>query len=251
MKTPDSVDLSDFTSIEDSAAEIINNYEGQLFLFGLTRLSNKSAKSLSRHKGRLHLYQIEYLSVSTAKSIAQHENLFFVKSERLKIRGLRPIYPLMFPDETEIPIYAKLFGWLRDPDEQGMQKLKNHLNPEDALKLARAFPTDISMCLYGWFGKIEHDTLEQLVTYSGSIHIAANQLEEDSYRLLSKLNAREIHIDTSETAVPDDFSIEFAAALLSFRNKIKINPDFVPDDCISILEQHASLTFSGSLSYCS
>ena len=251
MKTPDSVDLSDFTSIEDSAADIISNYEGQLFLFGLTRLSNKSAKSLSRHKGRLHLLQIRHLSLSAAKFIIQHENLCFMNSEYVTIRGLRRIPPLSFPDETEIPIYAKLYGWLGDPDEQGMQKLKNHLNPEDALKLARAFPTDISMCLYGWFGKIDHDTLEQLVCYSGSIHIAANQLEEDAYRLLSKLNAREIYIDTSETAVPDDFSIEFATALLSFRYKIKINPDFVPDDCISILEQHASLTFSGSLSYCS
>ena len=251
VKTPDSVDLSDFTSIEDSAAEIISNYEGQLSLYGLSKLSSKSAKFLSRHKGRLLICQINHLSLSAAKFIIQHENLCFMNSEYVTIRGLRRILPLCFPDETEIPIYAKLYGWLGDPYEPYMQKLNYHLNPEDALKLARAFPTDITMYLSGWFGKIEYDALEQLVTYPGSICIAANQLAEDAYRLLSKLNASEIIIDTLVTAVPVDFSIDFATALLSFRNKIKINPDFVPDDRISILEQHASLSFKGSLSYSS
>ena len=49
------VALSEFTAIEDEAAESLSKHEGDLFLDGLTSLSDAAAESLSKHEGRLRL----------------------------------------------------------------------------------------------------------------------------------------------------------------------------------------------------
>jgi hypothetical protein len=52
----DSVDLDEFTAIEDEAAESLSKHEGaSLNLSGLTSLSDAAAKSLSKHEGDLNL----------------------------------------------------------------------------------------------------------------------------------------------------------------------------------------------------
>ena len=45
----DSVDLSEFTAIEDAAAESLSKYEGELNLRGLTELSDAAAGHLAKH----------------------------------------------------------------------------------------------------------------------------------------------------------------------------------------------------------
>ena len=58
----DSVDLDDFTTIEDTAAESLSKHERSLELNSLTELSNAAAESLSKHKGRLSLDGLTSLS---------------------------------------------------------------------------------------------------------------------------------------------------------------------------------------------
>jgi hypothetical protein len=52
----DSVDLSDFTDLDDEAAEILCGYEGErLHLDGLTSLSDMAAEDLREYSGSLSL----------------------------------------------------------------------------------------------------------------------------------------------------------------------------------------------------
>ena len=55
LENVNSVELSEFTAIEDEAAESLSKHEGDLFLDGLTSLSDAAAESLSKHEGRLRL----------------------------------------------------------------------------------------------------------------------------------------------------------------------------------------------------
>jgi hypothetical protein len=91
----DSVDLSEFTVIEDVAAESLSKHEGELYLSGLsdaaaeslskhegewldlsglTSLSDAAAaESLSRHKGGLNLGSLKSLSDAAAESLSKHK----------------------------------------------------------------------------------------------------------------------------------------------------------------------------------
>ena len=51
----DSVDLSEFTQLDDDAAEALAKHEGQLNLSGLTSLSDAAAEALAKHEGFLVL----------------------------------------------------------------------------------------------------------------------------------------------------------------------------------------------------
>ena len=51
----DSVDLSQFTSVEDAAAESLAKHKGQLRLEGLTSLSDSAAEALGKHERYLGL----------------------------------------------------------------------------------------------------------------------------------------------------------------------------------------------------
>ena len=66
-----SVNIANASSIDDDAAAVLANFEGELQLDGLIEISEKSAKSLSKHKGwSLTLNGIRQLSVSAAESLA-------------------------------------------------------------------------------------------------------------------------------------------------------------------------------------
>ena len=75
----DSVDLSEFTAIEDDAAEVLSKHKDVLCLDGLTSLSNAAAESLSKHKGDeedetyLSLNGLTSLSDPAAESLSKHE----------------------------------------------------------------------------------------------------------------------------------------------------------------------------------
>ena len=92
---PDSIELSEFatlsdaaaeslrkyngwlelnvTSLSDAAAESLGKHKGYLSLNGLTSLSDAAAGSLSRHEGRLHLYGLTNLSDTAAESLSRHK----------------------------------------------------------------------------------------------------------------------------------------------------------------------------------
>ncbi len=51
LKDEDSVDLEEFTAMEDAAAASLAKHKRGLSLDGLTRLSDSAAESLSKHQG--------------------------------------------------------------------------------------------------------------------------------------------------------------------------------------------------------
>jgi len=68
-------------AIENDAAEVLGNYEGNLFLPGLTSLSDVAAESLSKHKRTLFLNGLTSLSDTAAESLgkqSQEEDILYL-----------------------------------------------------------------------------------------------------------------------------------------------------------------------------
>ena len=59
-------------AIENDAAEVLGNYEGNLFLPGLTSLSDVAAENLVKHKRTLFLNGLTSLSDTAAESLGKH-----------------------------------------------------------------------------------------------------------------------------------------------------------------------------------
>ncbi len=74
------LDLSEYTAIEDAAAESLSKHERELFLVGLTSLSDVAAKSLSKHKGDLWLNGLTSLSDAAAESFSNHKGRLSLRS---------------------------------------------------------------------------------------------------------------------------------------------------------------------------
>jgi len=81
-----SVDLSEFTAIDDDAAERLCTLEGRLELNGLTSLSDAAAESLGRHESVLCLNGLTSLSSAAAGGLSGHEKNLELKS--LELNGL-------------------------------------------------------------------------------------------------------------------------------------------------------------------
>ena len=71
LENVNSVELSEFTAIEDEAAEILSKHEGTLWLSGLTSLSDAAAESLSKYRGNLYL-SLGKIPESAAAILRQH-----------------------------------------------------------------------------------------------------------------------------------------------------------------------------------
>jgi hypothetical protein len=75
----DSVEMEEFTAIEDDAAVILATHEGSpsrgsyLYLSGLTELSDAAAESLCKYEGFLSLSGLESLSDAVAESLSKYE----------------------------------------------------------------------------------------------------------------------------------------------------------------------------------
>ena len=67
------VDISQFTSIEDEAAEELAKHKRQLYLVGLTSLSDGAAEALGKHEGELILGGLTSLSDAQAEGLAKHK----------------------------------------------------------------------------------------------------------------------------------------------------------------------------------
>ncbi len=85
----DSVDLSEFTAIEDAAAESLSKHAGVLGLDGLTSLSDTAAESLGKHQGWI-LYLSGVIAVS---KLAEHNHqISFFGSSRQEDPGVAKIF---------------------------------------------------------------------------------------------------------------------------------------------------------------
>ncbi|MCH2025524.1 MAG: hypothetical protein MK172_07250 [Verrucomicrobiales bacterium] len=73
LKDSGSVKLSEKSSLDDTAAEVLSKHMGSLKLDGLTELSDAAAESLSKYKGLLILSGLTELSDAAAQALAQHK----------------------------------------------------------------------------------------------------------------------------------------------------------------------------------
>jgi hypothetical protein len=78
LENVNSVELSEFTAIEDAAAESLSKHEGWLSLNGLTSLSDAAAESLSKCEGILSLNGLTSLSDAAAESLSKCEGILFL-----------------------------------------------------------------------------------------------------------------------------------------------------------------------------
>ena len=67
----DTLPLDGLTELSDAGAESLSKYVGILELNGLTELSDAAAESLSKHDGTLELIGLYELSEAAAKSLAK------------------------------------------------------------------------------------------------------------------------------------------------------------------------------------
>lgn len=80
----DSVNLNEFTAIEDAAAESLSKHEGELDLDGLTSLSDAAVESLSKHEGGiLDLGGLTSLSVAAAEILSGYKGELHVVLKNL------------------------------------------------------------------------------------------------------------------------------------------------------------------------
>lgn len=76
-----SVDTSEFTAIEDAAAQVLSEYSGDLDLQSLTSLSDNAARALGKRKGDLSLQGVKTISDAAALALGKHKG-------RLDLDGL-------------------------------------------------------------------------------------------------------------------------------------------------------------------
>ena len=73
LHDPLSEDWSESTGIEDDAAELLSNYEGDLFFLELVDISDAAIESLSKHRGNLTFGSLNELSDAAAESLSKHQ----------------------------------------------------------------------------------------------------------------------------------------------------------------------------------
>ena len=70
------IHLSEYTSIEQEAAEVLSTLQGELYLDGLETLTDAAAESLSKHRGFiLGLNGLTELSDAQAESLSKHRGI--------------------------------------------------------------------------------------------------------------------------------------------------------------------------------
>ena len=78
------LDLTEFSSITEEAAELVSQTErGELDLRNLEEISGKVAEHLGNHKGSLDLGGLKSLSVGSATSLAEHDGWLHMGIEEL------------------------------------------------------------------------------------------------------------------------------------------------------------------------
>jgi hypothetical protein len=241
----DSVDLSEFTAIDDDAAESLSKNKGSLDLNGLTSLSDAAAESLSRQAGNLQLIGVTSLSRQQAECLSRHPQVELDSLE--SIDGLESEPLTEFPDAAEIRIQAKINGWLACNWFEDWPRPGLDLNPENATVLATTFPTDVDLYLHGWFNPLSRDALRLLSVFTGTIHLRLSEVDCEVAEILAGFKARILYLDrfplnddgfASSTLTPDT-----ARILLNFSGELRSHGHLADpeSETFDILSEHHSI----------
>jgi hypothetical protein len=82
LKNKNSVDLSEFTSIDDNAAQALARHKGYLDLSSLTSLSDTAAHALAPHKGHIFLNGLQKLSANGASQLVKLPSVYLFRSKQ-------------------------------------------------------------------------------------------------------------------------------------------------------------------------
>ena len=263
----DSVDLSEFTAIEDDAAEVLGAYcgnhdlalycvsefshrqiehlakhrgKGELQL-GVRNVSDETAEALSKHIGLLNLESAERLSLSASQTLMSHDGQIAFNCP--EIEGIEELKEGRLPSESLIQILARTQLWLGHKWEDWNEAPRlMSLNRDDAKTLAHNFPTDMPLCLSGWVDDFPDGSIAELASFEGALELTFTNLTNENAWILTQFKSTKLHL------VDTEISSEVAKILLSFPNELAVNVKELPEDVREILFEHASMQDRGFVS---
>ena len=196
LKNNDAVDLSEFISIADAAAEALAKHKGWLDLSGLKTLSDAAAKALAKLKGNLDLSGLTSLSDGAAAAFARHEG-------DLSLRGLTT---------------------LSDATVTTLSQQKGRLGLDGLKSLSGA----AAVALANHEGDLSFEGLEILTDEAA----AALSKHEGGLRLislteLSEAAAASLAMHNGEVVLNGQAEAAYRAAKLKGVPKLKWDPDFL------------------------
>jgi hypothetical protein len=137
----DDCDLSEYTAIEEAAAQILAKYDGSLILDGLSLITDAVALSLAKHRGDLSLNGLVRLTPEIANALANHRGSYLsldgLGDPCVRARYLLYLYDRGLPHDE---IRRRAFGspeGLTQLSEEEIQKAVGALaNYEGTLRLS-------------------------------------------------------------------------------------------------------------------
>lgn len=155
LEDPLETDFTEATGINDDAAELLSNYDGELcfreleiisdaaieslskhhgnlILNSLPELSDAAAESLSKHRGRLSLGALSHLSDTAAESLSKHQgNLEFFGLSKISDNALASLSKL----QGDLDLGCEIFE-LSDAAAEALSKHKGNLALDEVSELS-------------------------------------------------------------------------------------------------------------------
>lgn len=277
LNDEESVDLSEFSSLDEEAIRCLSGSDRHLNLDGIVHLSAASAKALAGYRGSISLGGLTTLSDAIASELAQsigdrnlgnithlprHQADLFANNPRLTFDRLSSIeglpceceqIPERFPAADEIPLCAALLGW---GTFRAMGVTGQPLRPgvDDLDSLAKNFPLHKPLFLAGWFVPFRPELLQHLAKFKGTLVISPDALEggeltEDYAKILRSFDAEAICFSFAAggEVLFRGMTPEVASELLNFKGHLRGDPSLIifGRDGFDLLEQHWSVNADG------
>ena len=220
----ESVDLCDFNSIDEKAAEMLSRHEGVLNLSGLNSMAENIAKHLSEHQGFLNLSGLRVLHENVAKLLVKHvgdlalsgvEELSAETSKHfcsfestLIFSGLQKISEAVA--ENLSGIKGSLFLGVSEISEPVAKKLSSshaegiYFNKLNALSpiAAKGLANYEGHLLIGGLSDISDAVAESLSNFRGILELEINDLPTSVAEKLSASQAKKISFTTLSEITP-------------------------------------------------
>jgi len=131
------VNLMEYTSMDDAAAQALAQHKGYLYLSGLTSLSDAAAQALAQHQGGLYLNGLTSLSEAAAQALAQHKGWLYLRGAAEEAVNLRKRLPqtaqsvvpsaatgTQLKDSATKPDVVELLGAIITKQEEQLEALR-------------------------------------------------------------------------------------------------------------------------------
>jgi hypothetical protein len=254
LEDEDSVDLCEFTAIEDEAAESISrssNREKYLHLSSIKCVTDSAATALSEFTGGIDFSSLVQISDEAILKLASGDVLegldetVYVISENF---GRDSQLPNTLPETAKDFVLSQILCddggvmFLRGP-RQG-DPLFGQLTVDDA-SLLRSYSTQpgLHLCLDGWYSVDSHTVLQELCAAPFStLRIRVDELTVDIAGILATCCSRSLII------APLSMSEEAATIISACESKLEVNLKNLTFDVQCILREVPSMERWGQMS---